>query len=292
MSKRFLAHTLLFFVALIYGANYSIAKIVMDEDSFSPFALLGFRLLTGFILFGSLFLGVSREKIDRKDFGLIILCGLTGVGINMAFFLYGLDNTNPINASLVMTTTPVMVLVFSFLVLNQKITLYNSLGIFIALIGAIYLVYKPNFGFSMDLIKGDLAIFLNGSSYALYLVLIKKLVGKYKPITLLMLIFSVGFILFFPFTVSEIAKIEWSSFSYPVYLSLAFVLFCTTCLTYLFNVYALQYVKSSTAGVYIYLQPLIASFFAILLVKDVLSVKIVVCTVLIFTGLYLVSKKK
>ena len=264
----------------------------MDEPSFSPMALLGFRLLTGFSVFMVLFFGVSREKIDKKDIGLIILCGLTGVGINMALFLYGLDNTSPINASLVMTTSPVMVLLFSFLVLNQKITTYNALGIFIALVGAVYLVYRPEFGFSFDSAKGDIAVFLNGASYALYLVLVKKLITKYQPFTILMLVFTVGFLVFFPFTIGDISQIEWEGFSWPVYMSLAFVLIGTTCMTYLFNVFALQYVKSSTAGVYIYLQPLLATIFAILLQKDVLSLKIVLCSSLIFTGLYLVSRKK
>lgn len=264
----------------------------MDEPSFSPFALLGFRLLTGFVVFLSLYLSISREKVDPKDIGLIILCGLTGTGLNMALFLYGLDNTNPINASLVMTTSPVMVLIFSLILLKQKISVFNTLGIFIALVGAVYLVYRPDFGFSIDKIKGDLSIFLNGSFYALYLVLVKRLVVKYKPITILMLVFSVGFIAMFPFTVHEIGKIEWQGFDQTFYMSLAFVLIGTTCLTYLFNVFALQYVRSSLAGVYIYLQPLMASFFAIALYDGSITWKIFISSVLIFAGLYLVSMKK
>lgn len=292
MSKNLLAHIALFLVALIYGANYSIAKIVMDEDSFSSFALLGFRLLTGFVVFLLFYFGVSREKIDPLDIGLIIVCGLMGTGLNMALFLYGLDNTNPINASLVMTTSPVMVLVFSLFLLKQKISYYNVLGIFIALVGAVYLVYRPDFGFSLDKIKGDLAIFFNGTCYALYLVLVKRLIAKYQPITILMLVFSVGFIVIFPFTIGEISKIEWQGFSQAVYLSLAFVLIGTTCLTYLFNVFALQYVKSSLAGVYIYLQPLMASFFAIIIFNERITFKVIISSLLIFVGLYLVSVKK
>ena len=176
--------------------------------------------------------------------------------------------------------------------LKQKISVFNTLGIFIALVGAVYLVYRPDFGFSIDKIKGDLSIFLNGSFYALYLVLVKRLVVKYKPITILMLVFSVGFIAMFPFTVHEIGKIEWQGFDQTFYMSLAFVLIGTTCLTYLFNVFALQYVRSSLAGVYIYLQPLMASFFAIALYDGSITWKIFISSVLIFAGLYLVSMKK
>jgi drug/metabolite transporter (DMT)-like permease len=292
LSKKLLAHIALFLVALIYGANYSIAKIVMDEESFSPFALLGFRLLTGFVVFTLFYFGVSREKIDRSVIGLIVLCGLTGTGLNMALFLYGLNHTNPINASLVMTTAPVLVLVFSWILLKQKISILSTVGIFIALAGAIYLVYRPGFGFSLGKIKGDLSIFLNGACYAMYLVLVKRLIAKYSPVTILMLVFSVGLLFIFPFTIIDITRIEWQGFSSSIYYSLAFVLIGTTCLTYLFNVFALQYVKSSLAGVYIYLQPVMASFFAILIFGEMITWRIILSSILIFAGLYLVSIKK
>lgn len=277
---------------MIYGANYSIAKIVMDEDSFSSIALLGFRLLSGVAFFSILYFVFIREKIDLKDTWLIVLCGLSGTGLNMGLFLYGLDHTTAINASLVMTIVPILVLIFSLIILKSSINKYNILGILIAFIGAIYLIYRPDFGFSIDKIKGDLSIFLNGSFYALYLVLVKKLIHKYHPITLLMLFFAVGFIAIFPFTLSSISSIEWSVLDNNVYLAFAFVLIFTTCFTYLLNVFALQYVPSTIAGVYIYLQPLIAAIFAIFIRNEEISIKVVGSSALIFAGLYLVSIKK
>lgn len=264
----------------------------MDEPSFHPIALTGFRIITGFIVFGLLYIIFVRERIDRRDIPLIIGCGLTGVAINMTLFLLGLNYTNPINASLVMSTSPVMVVIFSVIIINEKVSKLNILGIALALSGAIYLVYKPEQLFSIESMKGDIMIFLNGVSYALYFVLVKKLIKKYKPFTLLMLIYLVGFTAVIPFSIPYMSQIEWSSFNQPVYLSFAFVLIGITCITYLLNVFAIQFVKASTASSYIYLQPVLATFFAIMMKKDVFTMKIALCSCLIFAGLYLVSNKK
>ena len=264
----------------------------MDEPSFHPIALTGFRIITGFIVFTILYLLFVREKIDRKDIPLIIGCGLTGVAINMTLFLLGLNYTNPINASLVMRKSPVMVIIFYILIIKEKISRINFVGILLALSGAIYLIYNPGQSFNLKSMKGDIMIFLNGASYALYFVLVKKLIKKYKPFTLLMLIYLVGFVAVVPISFTYMGQIEWATFDQSVYLSFAFVLIGITCLTYLLNVFALQFVKASTASSYIYLQPLLATFFAIMLKKDVLTVKIAFCSCLIFAGLYLVSLKK
>ena len=287
-----IAHIALFTVAVIYGANYSISKIAMDSGLITPMGIVWLRILTGALVFTPLYFIFVREKIYKKDIWLFVICSLTGVSINMSFFFVGLHYTNPINASLVMTTSPVIVLIFSYLIIQEKIRPVNILGIFIALIGAVLLIYKPEQSFSLDSIKGDLMIFLNATVYSLYLVLVKKLVGKYNPLTILAIVFSLGLVFVSPIGVIEVLKTEWKMFDMPIYLALAFVLLCTTCMAYLFNAFALRTVRSSTAGTYIYLQPLLATIFAILLQKDTLNLKMMLCAVLIFTGLYLVSKKK
>ena len=291
MSKKTLAHVALFFVALIYGANYSIAKIAMDEVSISPMSMIFMRGLIGGVLFTVVYFLFIREKILLSDIPLFILCALTGVSINMSLFFIGLNYTNPINASLVMTTSPVMVLIFSFMILREKISKVNILGVFTALVGATVLIYRPNISIFNHSIMGDFFVFLNGTSYALYIVLVKSLVKRYHSFTILMMVFSLGFLFIIPFSVQDWLDISWGQLSTEVYLSIAFVLLGTTCMTYFFNAFALNHVKSSTVGSYIYLQPLIASFFAILLEKDQLNFKMILSSMLIFGGLYMVSKK-
>ena len=264
----------------------------MDDGFIDPLSIVWMRITFGAIIFISLYFIFVRERIHWKDLGLFIICALCGITLNMSLFFMGLHYTNPINASLVMVTTPIIVMCFSYILLKEFISKLNILGILLALVGAIILVYKPEIKFSIESIKGDLMVFANASFYGLYLVLVKKLLVKYHPLTVLMGIFSLGFIFISPVGFYTVPTIQWEAFTQDIYLSLAFILVCTTCFTYLFNLFALQTVKSSTAGTYIYLQPLIASIFAILLQKDTLNVKMLVSSALIFGGLYLVSNKK
>jgi len=264
----------------------------MDSGYISPLGIVWLRIFTGAAVFSAIYLIFVREKVFKHDFWLFIICSLTGITINMSFFFVGLHYTNPINASLVMTTSPVLVLIFSYLIIHERISSINIVGILIALVGAVLLIYEPQQIFSFDSIKGDLMIFINAAVYSLYLVLVKKLVGKYNPITILAVVFSLGLIFITPVAIGEVFETQWGLFNRAISWSLVFVLICTTCLAYLFNAFALRTVKSSTAGTYIYLQPLLATCFAILLQKDSLNLKMVISAALIFTGLYLVSKKK
>lgn len=255
-------------------------------------SIVWMRISFGAIVFSSLYFLFVREKIYKSDIPLFILCSLTGIFLNMSLFFTGLHYTNPINASLVMVTTPIIVLCFSYILLKEYISKFNVFGIILALFGALLLVYKPEVQFSLSSIKGDLMVFGNACFYGLYLVLIKKLLLKYHSFTVLMLLFSIGFVFVLPIGIFTLPTVQWSNFSTSIWASILFILICTTCLTYLFNLFALRTVRSSTAGTYIYLQPLLASFFAILLQKDVLNIKMIVSATLIFIGLYLVSVKK
>ena len=122
------------------------------------------------------------EKVEKKDLGLIALCGLFGVAVNQLCFFNGLKLTSPVNASLIMLTTPIMVLIASSLYIRERITIAKVIGIIIGAAGATLLILGTNNNpTSQSNIWGDLLILINASSYAIYLVLVKKLMKKYNP---------------------------------------------------------------------------------------------------------------
>ncbi|MEN0006004.1 MAG: DMT family transporter [Bacteroidota bacterium] len=290
MSPTLKAHIALFLVALIYGANYTIAKIVMDGGYLHPVSFILLRIATAttlFVLFHRLFI---KEKIARKDYGRLALCGLFGVAINQLFFLMGLNWTSPINASLIMTTTPILVLIVSAILLGERITSLKVLGILVGAVGAgLLIAYGKKVSFDSQGLLGDLMIFINASSYGLYLVLARKLMKKYHPITVVKWVFIFGLLYVTPISSPYIVHTDWASFSLGIWLAVGYVLVFTTFFAYLFNAYALSVVSPSIVSIYIYLQPLLASLIAILWGVDVLtSVKLLAGT-FIFVGVYLVS---
>jgi len=286
------AHLALFTVALIYGANYTIAKEVMDNNYIQPLGFIVLRASAGIVLFWIFHHLFIKEKIDKKDFPKLFLCALFGVAINQMLFFSGLKLTKPINAALIMTTTPIIVLVCSAFLLKEHVTFRKVIGIILGAAGAIFLiVYGKSLSFDWSQIKGDLMCLGNTISFGVYLVLVKSLMKKYHPITLVKWIFTIGIFLVLPFGYEEVTMIDWSSFHIGIWIAVAYVLICTTFLTYLFNAYALNIVDASVVAIYIYLQPFIATIIALMFGKDELVVTKIVAGGLIFVGVYLVSSQ-
>ena len=291
MGNRFWAHLAILGANIIYGLNYSIAKDVMPEY-IEPFGFIFCRVSGALLLFWLLGIAVKSEKIERKDYFKLAICGVFGVASNQMMFFYGLNLTTPINAAIIMTCNPILVLIFSAFVIKEKITSRKIVGIILGLSGAVGLIlYKNSIEISGDSWKGDLFIFFNAMSYAIYLVLVKPLMKKYEPVTVIKYVFLFGFLIVIPFGWDQFTEIEWSSFTQPIWLAFLFVVIATTFLAYLFNIFGLKTLNPSTVSTYIYSQPLIASVVAIILQKDELSGAKIISAVLIFGGVYLVSSK-
>ena len=290
MPKQLIAHAALLGANLIYGANYSIAKEVMP-DYIQPFGFILLRCLGAISLFWISGLFV-KEKLAVKDMPKLALAALFGIAINQLMFFKGLSYTNPINAAVIMTSTPILVLIIASIVIKERITKTKMLGIFLGLIGTLLiLLMGKKLSFSSNTFIGDLMVFVNASSYGVYLVLISPFMKKYHPITVIKWIFLFGLFMVIPFGYSEFTQIQWHTFPTHIIWAVLFVVIGLSFFAYLFNTLALKYVSPSVVSTYIYLQPLLAAAFAIAWGKDSLDWIKIVSAFLICTGVYLVSKK-
>ncbi len=290
-NKNVIAHVAVLSANLIYGANYSIAKQVMPEY-IQPFGFILLRVIftaTVFLIASSVFF---KEKIKAQDHKRFFLCALFGVAINQLLFFKGLDITSPINAALIMTTNPIMVLLAASFILKDTITWSRALGILVGLAGACGLILWKNQGSMMHIsVHGDIMILINSLSFGMFLILVKPMMNKYRTTTVMKWVFLYGSILVIPFGWSEFTSIEWSRFDTKIWFLTAFVVIGTTTLAYLFNTYALKNLSPTEVSVYIYLQPLFAVLFAIMLGQDQLQTAHIVSATLIFIGVYLASDR-
>ena len=258
-----------------------------------PFGFILLRVLGASILFwGISFLG-PREKIEKKDWGRIVVCSLFGMAINMLSFFKGLDLSTPINSSVLVTTTPIIVVVLSAFLIEEKIRLAKGLGILIGLAGALVLVLYGNEirGDAPNIPLGNILFLVNALFFALYLILVKKLVDKYHPFTLMKWLFLIGIVLNLPITLPEFLEISWTTLPWEAIWKMGFVVIGTTFCTYLFNAYALTQLKASTVSAFVYLQPLIGIVFAVISGRDSLNAVKTGAAILVLIGVYLVSKK-
>ena len=292
MNKRTLALLAAFGATTIYGLNHTIAKGVMPTY-IGPFGFILLRVLGATLLFwGMSFLG-PRERIEKKDWGRLVVCSLFGMAINMLSFFKGLDLSTPINSSVLVTTTPIIVVVLSAFLIEEKIRLVKGMGILIGLAGALVLVLYGNEirGDAPNIPLGNILFLVNALFFALYLILVKKLVDKYHPFTLMKWLFLIGIFLNLPITLPEFLEISWAQLPWEAIWKMGFVVVGTTFCTYLFNAYALTQLKASTVSAFVYLQPLIGIVFAVLSGRDSLNAVKTGAAILVLIGVYLVSKK-
>ncbi len=265
MNKRYLALIAAFLATSIYGVNHTVAKEVMPiYIGSSGFIML--RLLGATSIFWLISLFTPREKIESKDFIRIVFSSILGMCTNMLAFFRGLELSTPINSGVIITLSPVLVLILSYFFLKEKITLKK-------------------------IPLGNSFFLLNASAYAGYLVIVKPLTKKYNIFTLMKWLFLIGLILSTPITYNQFIEVNWSDLPWFAIWRMMYVVIGTTFLTYLFNVYALKTLSPTTVGSFIYLQPIITIIFALIIGSDTLDTTKILSCILVFIGVYLVSLK-
>lgn len=291
MSKRNFALAAATLVSIIYGVTFTIAKDVMPAY-IKPFGFIVLRVGVSAVLFWVAALLVTRQKIALTDFPRIAAAALFGVALNMLTFFEGLSLTSPIMASVLMVTTPIIVLVLSAIIMRERIVKRRAAGILLGLVGTVVLIlYGKSVGNAQNALWGNFLVFVNAVSYGLYLILVKKLMDKYNAFAFVKWIYLFGFIMVLPFGWAQVEAADFSAMPLNIILKTAFVVVISTFLTYLLNLLSMKELKPTTVAVFIYLQPLFATLFSIGLGKDSLDVVKILSALLIFGGVYLVSIK-
>ncbi len=292
MNKRTLAIFAAIAATTIYGVNHTIAKEVMPTYV-QPFGFIIVRVLGAALLFWLISFFGPKEKIDKKDYLRMGLCAVLGMGFNMLVFFKGLSLSTPINSAVLITTTPIIVLLLSAIVIKEKIIGRKILGIGIGLMGALGLIL---FGAEIrqdapNIPLGNFLILANSVFYGSYLIVAKTLITKYHPFTFMKWLFTLGILICLPFGYQEFTEIVWSELPLEALWRIAFVVVGTTFCTYLFNIFALTQLKASTLSAFVYVQPLVGIMYAIGTGQDQLTTIKIIAACLVLLGVYLASKK-
>ncbi len=292
MNRNIKAHLALLLTTLIFGMHYMIAKSLMPVP-FQPMQLLFLRSLGAVILFWIFQRWFIQEKVARKDLLMLALCGFLGFAANQALFYEGLNLTTPVDASIIHVLNPVFVLVFASILIHEKVTFVKVIGIALGAGGALILIlYGKMVNMSTNSFAGNILVMLNMLCYAMYIVLIKPMVAKYHTMTILKWVSFFGFLFILPFCVKGITELHLQSISVNAWLGVVYVVVFNTFIAYLLINFALKTVEASMVSFYTYLQPVIASVMSVSLGAEVITVPKIIAALLIFGGVYLVSRVK
>jgi len=285
------AHIAVLLTNLFFATNLSLVKHI-SPSLVGPFGVNFFRVGITLILFWLLWAFSGRSaRIEKKDIPRFAGCALTGVAINQMLFIKGLTITSTIHAALLMLSTPMLITLFALIWLNEKFTVLKGLGLLMGIGGAGLLIFsKDTSGISS--ISGDVLILINAISYAIYFILAKPLMVSYPPLHVIRWVFTFGFFMILPFSWSDVQQIDWPQATSSQLVALGSLVIFGTFFTYSFNTYGLKHLGAGVTGSYIYTQPVFAAIIAALFLHENFSLEKGVAAVLIFAGVFLVSKKK
>ena len=277
-------------VQLCFGSLPVIGKVVLR--TVPPMSVVGFRVGITAILLIVIQIVRRRFWLKKKgDYWRFAVLSLFGVTFNQLLFVTGLSLTKAANSSLLAATIPIFALTVGSIIGTERLRPLKIVGIGLALIGVLIIIDPRNASFSSATTLGDILIVVNSLSFGIYVATSKSVVTRNGAFRSIMWIFIFGGIACVPFGAWSFSSLDMSAITPLTWLLIFYLAIVATTTPYLLNAWSLARVNPSTVAVFIYLQPLIGFLFAVAFLGEQIDFRFVVATLLIFAGVFLVSKK-
>lgn len=292
MKEKTIGHLACFIAYAIFGINIIVCKDLTSSRLISPIALFGLRSLGAGLLFWLISYFLPKEKVDKKDFGKILMASLLGFFLTQVTFLMAIPDITPMDCSIVSSLSPIYTMFIAAYVLKEPITLRKAGGVVISFFGIIYLIMNSVTGAGSTIETswvGILLMIANSLSFSLYLGLFKPVITKYSVITFMKWIFLFATLFSFPWTISELRTFDYSLLTSTYLSELAFLIICSTFITYFLIPLGQKRIRPTLVSMYSYVQPIIAIVISIWVGMDTLSWQKLLAAAMVFGGVVLVN---
>jgi drug/metabolite transporter (DMT)-like permease len=291
--KPLFAHLCMFSACAIWGLMSPVGKDAMLHG-IDGLSMVSFRVAGGALLFWLASLFVKTEPVPLRDRLKFAAAAVFGLVCNQCCFTIGLSLTSPGNASICTTAMPIFAMLLSFVILREPITWMKAGGVLLGCCGALLLILTSvvHADARVGNIRGDVMVLCAQLSYALFLSLFNKFIKKYSVVTVNKWMFLWATLIVWPFSFAHVAGIEWASISLVTWSETAYVVFFGTFVGYILIVNAQQVLRPTVIATYNYVQPLVAVSVALLMDIGVLKWEQALSVLLVFSGVWLVTKSK
>lgn len=296
-SKAYIGHLMILATTFIYSFNTNFMKVIIPEW-IGPNGLVLLRCSASTLVFWLIGLyfptSSDRPHPQKKEIGMMILGGILGLGGNLLFYINGLSLTGPIDAFVIRTTQPIIVIALAVIFLHTVFTKYKAFGILLGIAGALYASIMPHTGSLVkDSFGGDVLVFCSSVSYSFFLILIKPYTQKFDSVTVMKWMSLSSMIISLPFGLSDLVSSPLFSAQAPlhIWLEICYILFVATVIGYFLSVYALNYITPFVESAYKYVLPVTGAAVSILMGLQKFSWHDPIALALIVTGFILINKK-
>lgn len=292
-KNKIAAHASLLVANIIFGLGVPVTKLLLD-NWVSPMAWMATRCIGAAVIFWAVSLFMPKEKVPIKDLFVIMVGGLIGFLVSQTFTAWAIDYSTPTYVSFIGTLTPVMTMVCAALFIGERISGRGLVGVVIGIIGAMLMVVMNwQGGAGKNDVLGIGFALLSLLTWAIYLIITRKVSAKYSAVTQMKWIFLVSSVAILPFSWSDLAHstLYSSAWQWSGVLEMAYIVVLATVVGFFAIPFASRYLKATTVSVYTNLQPILASFVAIALGQDLLTWDKPVALILVLLSAYMVSKR-
>ena len=284
-------HLAIFSANVIFGLGVPVTKALLD-DWVTPMGYMASRCVFAAAIFWIIACFMPKEPVEKRDLVVIMLAGLLGFVISQTLTAWALDYTTPVYYSLVAALTPVAVMILAAIFLKERITSMKMLGVLLAIAGGLLmLVMSWRSGTGKNDLLGISLTVLSVLTWAIYLIITRKVSAKYSSVTQMKYVFLVSAIVTLPWVLLTepeqklySAAWEWSGVA-----EMAFIVLFATVLGYFLIPYAMKFLRATTVSIYTNIQPVVASLVAIVIGQDVMSWDKPLAAVLVLLGAYIVT---
>ena len=281
----------------MWGLMAPLAKFVMIGGAVSSLVMTDLRVFGAMILFWIFSFFQKPEHVGHKDLMKLFVASLLAIVFNQGSYIFGVGMTSPVDASIITTSMPLIAMILAAIFLKEPITGKKILGIAVGASGALLLILGSSQASGTTVkgdtpLLGDVFVLLAQCSYAFYFVLFKNFVTKYSAVTVMKWMFTYAFICLLPFSYSSLLATDWLALDGARIASILFVVVGATFLSYILIIVGQKNLRPTVAGMYNYIQPLVATIVAICWGMDSFNLTKVLSVVMIFGGVWLVTSSR
>lgn len=273
----------------IWGAAAPIFKWSLISTPPFTLALLRFSLAALIIL------PFVRNKlaIKSKDFLTLFILSICGVTINISFFFLGLEYTDSINAPIIASSAPLFIILFGVLFLKDKLKKQTIIGGLLGLLGVLVIIVIPSIEKGLDnSALGNIFLILAMLGTVTHAILLKKIIKRYNPLTIVFWSFVIGSVGFLPMFFDEIQRVGFLPvINIQVVVGVLFGAFLSSAVAYFLQAYAIKKISVEEVGLFIYMDPIIAVLIAYPLLGEVPTLYFFMGAILVFLGIFIAENR-
>jgi len=293
LSKDKTAYIFLILTTLFWSGNFIVGKAASIFE-IPPFTLNFYRWTFAWLILAPF---TIKEIYIKKNYileniKLILVLGITSITIFNSIVYYSLNFTQVISGVLMISTIPVMIIFFCWLLKIEKTNTYQIMGVIFSLSGVVVIITKADLSILLNLNfnKGDLWMVVAMFSWAMYSALLRKKKFELSQLSLLQTIISAGLIFLLPAYLIELSLGYRVNIHLPFVLTLTYVVLFPGLASFIFWIKGISIIGSNRSGIFLHLMPIFSTAMAILIFNEKFMIFHIIGATLIIIGIILSSK--